>query len=196
MPRAIPANPADRSWSDEERRLRSDALLAWWPYADGSLRATVEALLADAQRDAWDEANETQLLACAAATWPPRVAARRFASEHPDRFSALFLPRCLASTQILLKRLEEQEGTVALPALLAAPQADFALHESERLEIGLLLPQAYALLWAEAAGEMAAHVETATGEREAKRALLGQGSVQPGAASLFDHDMMYGEDVA
>ena len=181
-----------KAWPEEERRVRLDALLLWWPYTSGSLRSTVEGLMEEAETGAWSSENEAQMLACAAATWPARVATRWFAEEHPDRLWKLFLPRCLPTTQILLKRLAEQEGVTQLSRILASPQADFALHEQERLEIALLLPFVYPLLWAEAREEMGELLERAKERREEKRNLLAAAG-GAGKTTAFDHAMMHGE---
>lgn len=186
--------PLARSWTDEERRLRLDALMLWWPYADGSLRATIEALIQEAKANIWSQENETLMLRVASATWPLRVAAKRYAATHPDRFWELFLPRCLPTTQLLLLRISEQEGTRALDRLLASPQADLALHTNERIEIELLLPQVYALIWKEDRQEMDELIEEAKHRREEKQLLL-DGSTQPSAHSVFEHEMMYGDEM-
>lgn len=183
-----------KAWPEEERRVRLDALLLWWPYASGSLRSTIEELIEEAETSVWSPENEERLLVCAAATWPVRVATRRFAAEHPERFWNLFVPRCLPTTQILLKRLAELEGTVSLAQILASPQADLALHERERLEIELLVPHAHVLLWNEAQNEMNEQIEEAKRLREEKREMLA-GAGGKGKTTAFDHMMMYGEDV-
>ena len=171
-----------------------DALLLWWPYADGAVRTTLEGLREEAERDVWSEENEAQMLACAAATWPARLAVRWYAETHPEALWERLVPRCLPTTQVLLKRLAEQEATVSYSALLASPQADFALHEGERLELELLLPQVYALLWKERSGDMAAELERARAVREEKRALFPEPTVGKAGLSVFDHLMMYGEE--
>ncbi len=174
--------------------MRVDALLLWWPYADGSVRGTLEGLREEAERDVWNEENEAQMLACAAATWPARLAARWYAETHPEALWERLVPRCLPTTQVLLKRLAEQEGTVSYAAILASPQADFALHEAERLELELLLPQVYALLWKECSADMASELERARAVREEKRALFPDPTVGKAGLSVFDHLMMYGEE--
>ncbi len=186
-------NSSARSWSDEERRVRLDALMLWWPYADGSLRDSIEALIEEATAGIWSEENEQMLLRSAAATWPLRVAAKRYAQEQPERFWECFVSRCLPTTQILLLRLAENEGTTSLKRLLHSPQADLALHDGERLEIELLLPQIYALLWGLDQGMMSELVEEAKRERDEKRALL-DGTVGQAALSVFEHEMMYGDE--
>lgn len=184
---------ADRRWTEEERRIRVDALLLWWPYAEGSLRATLESLIDEAQSDVWNQENEAQMLACAAATWPARLAVRLYASAHPEALWERLVPRCLPTTQVLLKRLAEQEGTVSYPEILRSPQADFALHESERLELELLLPQICALLWQDCQNEMGAELERAKQVREEKRALFADPAAMKEGLSVFDHLMVYGD---
>lgn len=174
--------------------MRVDGLLLWWPYAEGSVRTTLEGLIEDAEKEVWNAENEAQMLACAAATWPARLAVRWYAETHPEAFWERLVPRCLPTTQVLLKRLAEQEGTVAYAALLASPQADFALHEAERLELELLLPQVYALLWKECAGEMTSELQRAQQVREEKRALFPEPTAGKAELSVFDHLMMYGDE--
>ncbi|MBP7006376.1 hypothetical protein KBB27_04635 [Patescibacteria group bacterium] len=190
----MPAAPQpSKTWPEEERRVRLDALLLWWPYAAGSLRSTIEGLIEEAETGVWSAENEAQLLACATATWPARVATRRFAIEYPERLWSLLVLRCLPTTQILLKRLAELEGTVSLAQILASPQADLALHERERLEIELLVPHVYVLLWNEAQSEMREQIEEAKRLREEKREMLA-GTGGKGKTTTFDHMMMYGEE--
>lgn len=183
-------NASARSWSDEERRVRLDALMLWWPYADGSLRDTIEALIEEATAGTWSDENEQLLLRSAGATWPFRVAAKQYAQTQLDRFWECFLPRCLPTTQVLLLSIIEKEGQGSLKKLYASPQADLALHEAERLEIELLLPQIYALLWGQDDKKMTVLVEEAKRQREEKQALL-NGSGDQAALSVFDHEMMY-----
>jgi hypothetical protein len=72
------------------------------------------------------------------------------------------------------------------------PQADFALHEPQRVEIELLLPQVYALLWRDHRSEMGAFLHDAEQERVEMQASL-HGEVAAGAMSAYEHAMMYGE---
>ena len=183
---------SSRSWTNEERRVRLDALMQWWPYAEGSLRATIEELIKDAQIGSWSAENEQMMLRAAGATWPHRVAAKQYAQEEPDRFWELFVPRCLPSTQVLLIGLAEKEATTSLKKLLVSPLADLALHESERLELDLLAPQVRALLWKVDQKKMTSFVERAKQLRDEKQKLL-SGSTAAQTLSVFEHEMMYGE---
>lgn len=184
-------SPRARSWSQEERRVRLDALMLWWPYAEGSLQGTIEALIEEAKSGAWTAENETFLLRVATATWPMRQAAKRYAQAETDRFWELLVPRCLPTTQVLLHGLAEKERTTSLKKLLASPLADLALHEPERLEIELLLPQLYALAWKEDRAKMSVWLEAANRERDEKQQLL-HGATDAKTLSAFEHEMMYG----
>lgn len=181
-----------RPLSDEAKRIRLDALMAWWPYAEGSLRASIEALLEEAKQEAWSAEQERELLRYAEATWPARRAVQRFALVRPDVLWPAFVARCLPTTQVLLQRLSEAAGHQKLSEILRLPQADFALHEPQRIEIELLLPQVHALLWRDHRSEMQPHLREAEEERAEMQASL-HGAVAAGALSAYEHAMMYGE---
>lgn len=184
--------PPSRSLSDEAKRVRLDLLMSWWPFTEGSLRASIEALLEEAKCDTWSPEREGELLRYAEGSWPARRATRRFAEANPETLWQALVPRCLPTTQVLLKRLAEHEGHERFYELLRAPQADFALHEAERAELELLLPQVYALLWRDHREHMKAFVEEAEAERQQAKASL-HGKTQPGVLSAYEHAMMYGE---
>lgn len=186
--------PTPRSLSDEAKRVRLDLLMAWWPFTNGSLRASIEALIEEVKRDVWSPEREGELLRYAEASWPARRAARRYAEAHPGALWEAVVPRCLPTTQVVLKRLAEYEGHERLYELLDAPQADFALHQSERTELELLLSQVYALLWRDHGGNMAMYIEEAETERRQAKASL-HGKTAPGVLSAYEHAMMYGEDL-
>lgn len=181
-----------RSLSDEAKRIRLDLLMSWWPFTDGSLRASVEVLIEEAKRDTWSPERESELLRYAEASWPARQAARRFAAASPEILWQALVPRCLPTTQVLLKRLAEYEGHQRFHDLLRAPQADFALHEAERSELQLLLPQIYALLWRDHKEDMVVFVKEAEAERQQVKAML-HGKTESGVLSAYEHAMMYGE---
>jgi hypothetical protein len=181
-----------RTISDEAKYVRLDALMAWWPYAEGSLRASIETLLEEAKQEGWSETQERELLRYAEATWPARRAVQRFAMAHPDMLWSAFIVRCLPTTQVLLQRLSEAAGHQKVSELMRLPQADFALHEPQRVEIELLLPQVYALLWRDHRSEMDSFLHEAEQERVELQASL-HGEVAAGAMSAYEHAMMYGE---
>lgn len=181
-----------RTLSDEAKYVRLDALMAWWPYAEGSLRASIEALVEEAKQESWSETQERELLRYAEATWSARRAVQRFAMAHPDALWTALIARCLPSTQVLLQRLSEAAGHQKLSEILRMPQADFALHEPQRVEIELLLPQVYALLWRDVRSEMDPYLREAEEERAEMQASL-HGAVAAGALSAYEHAMMYGE---
>lgn len=146
----------------------------------------------EAKQGAWTERQEAEFLRYAEASWSTRRAAQRFAETRPELLWEALVPRCLPTTQVLLRRLAEHEGHQRLSALLRAPQADFALHEAERVELELLLPQIHALLWRDHRHEMTAFVEEAEAERREAKAAL-HGKTLPGTLSVYEHAMMYGE---
>ncbi len=181
-----------RSLSNEAKRVRLDLLMSWWPFTSGSLRSSIEALLEEASSEAWSPEHEAELLRYAEASWSARRGARRFAEANPALLWEALVPRCLPTTQVLLKRLAEHEGHERFFELLRAPQADFALHEAERAELDLLLPQVHALLWRDHRDEIAAFVDEAEAERQQAKQSL-HGKTAPGVLSAYEHAMMYGE---
>lgn len=142
-------NPATRTLGEEARHDRMDALMNWWPYSEGSLRQTIEALIEDALADRWSDAEERQFLACAEATWAPRCATRAFREDQEALTWEWVLDAVLPTMQVLLRRIAMREEAVSLDRVLRSPLADFALHEAERTEIQLVLPQLEARLWKE-----------------------------------------------
>ncbi len=185
---------SSRSLSDEAKRVRVDALMAWWPFTEGSLRASIEALIEEAKRDEWTQAQEAEFLRYAEASWPARRAARIFAETHPELVWEALVPRCLPTTQVLLRRLAEREGHSRFSDLRRSPQADFAFHEAENVEFDLLMPQIFALLWREHHADMKALVDQAEAERARYKTAL-HGKTAPGMLSVYEHAMLYGEDL-
>lgn len=184
-----------RSLSDEAARVRLDLLMAWWPFTSGSLRASIETLLEEVRHGGWSSEREAEFLRYAEASWPARRATERFARTRPDIFWSVLVPRCLPTTQVLLKRLAEQEGHERFHDLYRAPQADFALHEAERTELALLVPQIHALLWRDHEEKMRAFLDAAQEEQRQMKALL-DGKAAVGACSAYEHAMMYADELA
>lgn len=183
-----------RSLSDEAKRVRVDALMAWWPFTEGSLRASIETLIEEAKGDEWTQAQEAEFLQYAEASWSARRAARAFAERYPELFWETLVPRCLPTTQVLLRRLAEHEGHTRFSDLRRSPQADFAFHEAENVEFELLIQQIFALLWRDHHADMKAFVDEAEAERVQYRATL-HAKTAPGTLSVYEHAMLYGEDL-
>lgn len=183
-------NLATRTLGEEARHDRMDALMRWWPYTDGSLRQTVEALIEDALADRWSDAEERQFLACAEATWAPRCATRAFREQQEALMWEWVLGAALPTTQVLLRRIAAREETVSLDRVLRSPLADFALHEAERTELQLLPPQLEARLWKEsqmAIRELLSEWEVR--RQELERAAKKEGSTA--AKSAYEQAMIF-----
>jgi hypothetical protein len=183
-------NLAMRTLGEEARHDRMDALMRWWPYTDGSLRQTVEALIEDALADRWSDAEERQFLACAEATWAPRCATRAFRDQQEALVWEWVLATTLPTTQVLLRRIAAREEVMSLERVMRSPLADFALHEAERTELQLLLPQLEARLWKEyqpAIRELLPEWEARRVERQ--RAAQQEGS--PAAKSAYEQAMIF-----
>ncbi len=175
---------------DEARHERMDALMAWWPYTDGSLRTTVEALFEDVLAERWSTAEEAQFLICAEAVWSRRRATRLFREQEVSLTWELLLLLTLPTTQLLLRRLEQREESQDIARLLRSPLADFALHEAERTEIELLLPQIEARLWS----QYRAQIEPLIAEQEALRKTMKDEADREGtpvAKSTYEQAMVF-----
>ncbi len=180
---------------DEQRCVRVDLLASWWPYTDGSLRATIDELLSDAQEDRWDAACEKYMRTCAEASYLMRLGTKRFAEDHPNIVWETLVPLCLPTTQVLLTRLADREETQELAKLLRAPMADDALYARERDEIELLLPQVLVRVW-NTHRETIASTFDALRETQARAKALLQGRLSQESVSLYERAMLYGEDIA
>ena len=177
----------------EERAIRVEALFSWWPYTAGSLQRSIEQLIEEVRGGEWSADHERQFFVYAEASWPARVAARRFADEQQEVVWQEVLDRCLPTTQLLLERLSEQEGHTRYADILRSGGADFALFEGEHRELALLLPQVYAILWKTRGQEMVSLVNEAAQELEdAKRHTLADAA----SRASFEQALIFGEDFA
>lgn len=83
-------------------------------------------------------------------SWPARQVLKEFVSGPGIAHERQALLKAVRpTTAILLARMGKVDSEASLETLLAHPQAMFAFHEPERVEIQLLLPEIWTQLWRE-----------------------------------------------
>lgn len=179
------------SCSEEQCHQRLDALYSWWPYAEGSLKASIEALIEEVKRGEWDAERERQFFLYAEATWPARVATQLYAKEAQEHVWEEVTAFCLPTTHVLLERLAEREGHTRFFDIMRSPSADFSFFARERREFALLLPQIYAALWKKYRGEMKEALADA--EQRLRTFKEQKGTAMPEKRAQFERALIYGE---
>ncbi len=82
------------------------------------------------------------------ASWGARQALAEFLREDGKHHEyAALLPAVRPTTAVLIARLRKAHPDASLDVLMAAPEAAFALHDSERQEIAYLRPEIWITLW-------------------------------------------------
>ncbi len=140
----------------------------------------------------------------AAVTWPARRGLQRFLSEMGAEIEwEAVLEAVRPTTATLLKRLRKHVGVKTLDETLADPQASYAIHEREEIEISMVRQEVQGHLWEEHQEALAPLVDEAKSElgalrkrlkllREQAPAMRGQEELARAKVDAFEDRVYFG----
>lgn len=98
-------------------------------------------------------------------TWPARRALEQFVQGKGAEYEwEAMMADLRPSTSLLMKRLRKNAGTSTLDETMAHPDASFAIHDEQEIEIKMLRPEVRFKLWKEFRDKLTAETQKAKHE--------------------------------